>query len=202
ANLPALQAALFSQAPSYPALEETQLVFSLTKLREILGTDPHTVQVVLGRDSPATLAAKLVRSKLYDPAERRRLFEGGAKAIAASKDPMIELARRVDPAARAIRARYESEVESVERRGGQQIAQARFEAFGTDVYPDATFTLRLSYGAVEGWEEDGERVHPITVFAGLYDRATGEDPYEIPKSWVEKKDALDLRTPYNFVTTN
>src|SRR5690606_11158002 len=184
AALPALQARLFSEAPIYDELEEVNLTFSLTKLRERLGTDHPFFKKVLGKTSPETLAHQLVSdSQLGDPAVRRKLFEGGSKAIAASKDPMIEMARRIDGDGRAIRARYEAEVESVERRAGEQIARARFEAWGTEVYPDATFTLRLSYGAVEGWEEDGRKIHPITQIRGLFERATGEDPYELAPSW-------------------
>jgi len=203
AALPALQARLFSEAPIYPELEERELAFSLTKLRERLGTDHPFVKKVLGKDAPETLARKLVQgSQLGDPAVRRKLFEGGSKAIAASNDPMIEMARRIDSDGRAIRSRYEADVESVERRAGEQIARARFEAWGKEVYPDATFTLRLSYGAVEGYEENGRRIHPITTIRGLYERATGEDPYELAPSWIEAKDRVDLDTPLNFVTTN
>lgn len=203
ANLPALQASLFTKAPVYDELEELKLTYSLTKLRENLGTDHPVVKAVLGKKSPATLAKELVAgSKLDDPAVREKLFKGGKKAIDASDDPMIQLARRVDPYARAIRTQFEEQVESVETRAGEQIAQARFEAYGTSTYPDATFTLRLSYGAVEGWEENGRKIFPLTEMGGVFERATGEDPYELPPSWLKAKSEMDLSTYFNVATTN
>ncbi|WP_373046818.1 S46 family peptidase [Vulgatibacter sp.] len=203
ARIPALQAQLFSEAPVYPELEELKLTYSLTKLREALGTDHPFVKSVLGKESPESLAQKLVQgSKLGDPKLRKQLFEGGKKAVAASNDPMIELARRIDPQARALRKQYEEQIESIDIRAGETIAKARFEAYGTSTYPDATFTLRLSFGQVKGWEENGRQVEPITTFAGLYERATGADPYELPPSWLRAKPKLDLATPYNFASTN
>lgn len=203
ANLPAVQAGLFSEAPVYGELEELKLAYSLTKLRENLGTDHPYVQAVLGKKSPETLARELVRgTKLGDPKVRRKLYQGGSKAVAASNDPMIELARRIDPQTRAIRSRFEEQVEAAEIRAGEQIARARFEAFGTSTYPDATFTLRLSYGAVEGYDENGRHIDPITQFGGLFERATGEDPYALPKRWLDAKKRIDLATPYNFASTN
>lgn len=203
ANLPALEAQLFSEAPIYPELEYVKLSFSLRKLREELGTDHPFVRKVLGKHAPEDLARQLVEgTKLADVSFRRSLYAGGAEAIAASTDPMIVLARTVDPDARAVRARYEQEVDAVQQRAGQQIARARFAALGTSTYPDATFTLRLSYGAVEGYEEKGERIAPITRVAGLYERATGSDPYALPPSWLRAKEKLDLDTPMNFASTN
>lgn len=203
ANLPALQAQLFSEAPIYDDLEITTLTFSLTKLREELGADDPFVKKVLGNDSPETLARKLVKgSKLKDLNFRRALWNGGEKAVAASNDPMIELVKRIDPDARAIRKVYEDQVMAVDARAGEQIAKARFEAYGTSTYPDATFTLRLSYGAVEGYEEKGQHIDPITHIEGLYQRATGQDPYALPPRWIKAKSKVDLTTPMNFASTN
>lgn len=203
ANLPALQAQLFSEAPIYDDLEQLMLTYSLTKLRETLGPDHEFVKLVLGKSSPETLAAQLVKNTtVKNPKDRKALWEGGSKAVAASKDPMIEMARRIDAYARNVREMYESEVDATVASAGERIAKARFAAYGTSTYPDATFTLRLSYGSVEGYEENGKRVNPVTVIQGLYERATGEDPYKLPKSWIQKKGRLNLQTPMNFASSN
>ena len=203
AALPGLKQGLFSSAPIHPELEELQLRFGLTQLREVLGADHPLVHKVLGKKSPATLASELVRgSQLADVALRKRLFEGGQKAIDASKDPLIALARLVDPEARAVRKRYEDEVSSVLDRAHDAIATARFDQFGTSIYPDATFTLRLSYGTVKGWPVRGKLVPPFTYMRGAFDRNTGEDPFALPKSWLAAQSKLKLDTPLNFVTDN
>ena len=118
---------------------------------------------------------------------------------------MIVLARLIDPKAREMRKRYESEVTGVERGNYSKIARARFDTEGTKLYPDATFTLRLSYGAVKGYMENGKKIQPFTTLGGLYERADhfkSEFPYNLPPRWVEKKAALDLSTQFNFVSTN
>jgi hypothetical protein len=202
-NLPALKARLMSKAPIYPELEIAQLTFSLTKLREELGADHPFVKKVLGKESPAALATRVVKgSKLGEPKVRQQLFDGGKKAIEASKDPMIQLALLVDPDARAIRARYEDEVESVINKNSELVAQAKFDIYGTELYPDATGTLRLSYGAVKGYQQDGKQVAPITFMGGTFERHTGEDPFALPRSWLAAKGRLALDTPMNFVSTN
>ena len=203
AALPQLQQRLFSSRPIYDELEIETLRFSLTKMREDLGADDPFVKKVLGKESPEELATTLVKSsKLKDPAERKRLWEGGKKAIDASNDPMIKLARMIEPESRALRKHVEDDIESVMIRSSEAIAKARFAAFGTKVYPDATFTLRLSYGAVKGWQENGKMVKPITSFAGAFDRATGREPFDLPQSWLAAKPKLNLQTPFDFVTTN
>jgi Peptidase S46 len=203
AALPALKAHLFSKAPIYPELEIARLTFSLTKLREELGADHPFVKKVLGKESPRTLATRLVSgSKLADVAEREALFKGGKAAVAASKDPMVQLALLVDPDARAVRKNYEENIEAVVRKNSELIAKAKFEAYGTGIYPDATSTLRLSYGAVKGYTEDGKKVAPLTSIAGAYERHTGEDPFALPKSWLDAQKKLTLGTPMNFVSTN
>jgi hypothetical protein len=114
---------------------------------------------------------------------------------------MIRLALAIDPAARAIRKRYEDEVEAPRIRGESMIADLRFEVYGTDTYPDANFTLRVTYGAVEGWDEKGVAVDPITRTRRLFERATGERPFRLPDSWTAAQDKLDPDTPFNFVAT-
>jgi hypothetical protein len=201
--LPEVEARLFSSAPIHPEFEKLRLTFALTKLRESLGADHPVVRRLLGRESPAQLAARLVDgTRLADVEERRRLWNGGQAAIDASDDPMVRFAAALDPDARAVRKRYEAEVESVEQKNSERIARARFAQAGTEHYPDATFTLRLSYGAVKGWTENGGAVAPFTTLGGAFDRATGADPYRLPDSWLAAKDRLDLATPLNFATDN
>ena len=203
ARMPATRAGLLAESPLYPDYEQMKLSWSLSKLRERLGVDHPFVRQVLGKDSPESVAKRIVDgSTLGDAKIREALWEGGAAAVAKSTDPAIVLARIIDPVAREIRQRYETDVESVERRGAEQLAKARFALKGTSVYPDATFSLRLSHGVIKGWEEKGEPVPPFTDFAGLYARATEFDPFKLAPSWVAAKDKLDLSTKFNQVSTN
>jgi len=203
AGLPEVRARLFSTAPVHADFEKLRLRFALTKIRESLGADDPIVHQLLGQESPEQVAERLVAgTSLGDPAQRRALWEGGQAAIDASQDSFIRFAAALDPAARAVRKRFESEVESVEQKSAERIARVRFAFKGTDTYPDATFTLRLSYGTVQGWDEAGGAVKPITDFAGAYARATGADPFRLPESWLRARNALDLATPLNFSTTN
>jgi hypothetical protein len=203
AALPRLQQTLFSTAPLHPEYEKTKLAWSLTKLREQLGPDDPIVRLVLARESPEALAAKLVDgTHLAKVAERRRLWEGGFEAVSKSTDPFIELARAVDAVSRKLRKRHESEIEAVEKRHAATIARLRFERFGTDIYPDATFTLRLSYGEVRGWDEKGSTIDPFTSIGGAFARATGADPFALPQSWLDARERLNADTRFNFVTTN
>ncbi len=203
ANLPVLKAQLFSPAPIYPEMEIARLEFSLTKLREELGADHPFVKKVLGKESPLKLATRVVNgSQLRDPKVRKQLFDGGKKAVEASEDPMIRLAALVDPDARAVRKNYEENIESVIRKNSELIAKAKFEVYGTGIYPDATSSLRLSYGAVKGYMEGGQKVAPITTMAGAYERHTGEEPFALPRTWLDAKGKLKLSTPMNFVSTN
>jgi hypothetical protein len=202
-NLPKIESSLLAKTPVYPDFEQVTLSFSLDKLREALGPDDPVVRQLLSSESPESLAAKLVTgSKLADPAVRKALWEGGSAAIAASDDPMIVLARDIDDDARAVRKIYEDEVQAPTAAAQERIAKARFAVYGTNVYPDATFTLRLSYGAVEGWVEKGEQVAPFTQLSRLYERATGKDPFRLPQVWLDARDKLDMSTPFCFVTTN
>jgi len=201
--LPRVEQQLAAARPIYPELEQLTLSFSLERMREWLGPDDPTVRQLLAKESPDDLAKRLITgSKLADPKVRMALWNGGAAAVDASDDPMIALAKQVDERARAIRKQYEDEVEAVVRTASEKVAQARFAAFGTSVYPDATFTLRLSYGAVKGWEEDGKDIEPFTHLSRLFERATGVEPFAVPESWLAVKDQLDLSTPFNLSTNN
>ena len=203
ANLPLLQAQLFSSAPIYPDLEITKLAFSLTKLRQVLGADDPVVHQVLGHSSPEQLAHDLITgTKVADLNLRHALWNGGAKAIAASNDPMIRFAASVDGAGRAVLKQWQDQVLAPQTRATGEIAKARFARFGTSIYPDATFTERLSYGKVDGWTEDGRTIAPFTDFAGLYNRATGSEPFKLPANWLAAKNKLDGNTHYDFVSTN
>jgi hypothetical protein len=203
ARLPAAKQGLEAPIPVYPDFEILRLSFGLERMREWLGPDHPLVRQVFGNDSPDTLAARLVGdSKLADPAVRLALYEGGQAAVAASQDPMIRLATAVDPAARELRKRFEEQVEGPVQRGQEAIAKARFAAYGTSDYPDATFTLRLSYGAMMGWTEKGEEVRPWTELSRAFERATGEPPFKIPPRWLAAKDRLTMTTPANFTTNN
>ena len=202
-RLPEVEQRLFSTAPIYPEYESVRLGWSLTKMRELLGADDPFVRLVLGRKSPDQVGAELIAgTRLGEAAVRRALWSGGKEAIAGSDDPFIKLASAVDPAARAIRKRYEREVEAVVEKNTELIAQARFARHGTGAYPDATFTLRLSYGEVAGWSEGGRKILPFTDFAGAFARDTGVDPFALPQSWHAAKGRLDPAQRFNFVTTN
>ncbi len=203
ARLPQVERQLFSPAPIYPEFEKMKLEFSLTKMRESLGTDDPFVIKILGRESPEQVAKRLIEgTKLGDPAFRKALWQGDRSAIEKSDDPFLKLVRDIDTHARAIRKRYENEVTAVEQKNAELIAKARFAQLGTKVYPDATGTLRLSFGAVRGWTERGKAVPPFTDFAGAFNRNTGAEPYALPASWLAAKDRVNLMQNYNFVTSN
>nr|MDQ3745478.1 S46 family peptidase [Acidobacteriota bacterium] len=205
-RLPALGAALASDAPLYPDFEKMKLADSLAFMREEYGATSPLVQRVLKGETPEARAAELIDgTRLKDASFRAQLFKGGAEAINASDDPMLELARSIDTEARAVRKRYEDEVVGPERNAYAKIAHALFETEGTKLYPDATFTLRISYGAVKGYDENGHHIAPFTTLGGLYERAAQhkyEFPYNLPQRWLDRKSSLDLKTPFNFVTTN
>ncbi len=165
--------------------------------------DDPFVKQLFGKKSPEDLASELVKgTKLKNLKVRQQLFDGGAKAIAASKDPMILFARAVDPEARAARKLYEDRVEGQAKKASELIARAQFQLQGTGTYPDATFTPRLSFGQVKGYQENGRTVAPFTYLAGAFDRHSGRDPFALPKTWLAAKPRLNLQTPMNLVTTN
>ncbi len=204
-NLESLEQQLFSEEPIYDDMEILKLADSLTFLAEQFGFDHPTTQLVLAGKSPRDRAAELVLgSKLKDVAVRKKLWEGGKTSIDAASDPMIALAKSVDAEARKLRKAVESEVSEVKQQAYAQIAKAKYAVEGSSTYPDATFTLRLAFGVVKGYEEDGKKVPPLTEFAGLYERSKehhNKPPFDLPPRWEAKKGKLDLKTPLNFVCT-
>ena len=195
---------LFSDKPIYPDYEIITLADSLTALAAALGANDPTVTAILAGKSPRARAAELITStQVRDVAFRKKLYEGGAAAVAAAKDPMIELARTIDAESRSLRKILEAQTET-KQQAQAVIGKARFAVEGANNYPDATFTLRLSYGPVAGYEENGQKVPATTNFAGLYARSAEQEnkaPFDLPPRWVEKKSALDLSVPFNFVST-
>ncbi|MDQ3906726.1 MAG: S46 family peptidase, partial [Acidobacteriota bacterium] len=196
---------LYAETPVYDDFEKMKLADSLAFMRDEYGADSELVKSVLQGKTPEQRAAELIDgTKLKSVDYRRQLVAGGRKAVDASDDPMIKLALSIDSQARDVRRRYENEVVGVERNAYAKIAQAVFATQGDKVYPDATFTLRLSYGVVKGYkEDDGRAVAPFTTLGGLYDRINqfhAQFPYVMPARWTEKKSAVDLKTPFNFVS--
>jgi hypothetical protein len=204
-NLAPLELRLFSEEPIYNDFEILKLTDSLTFLAEQMGYDDPFVQKVLDGKSPQQRAYDLVSgTKLNDVKERKRLYEGGQKVVDESTDPMISLARLIDPVAREVRKIMETQVDEVKRQAYAKIANAKFAVEGTNTYPDATFTLRLAFGEVKGYQQEGQPIPFQTDFAGIYERAEehhNQFPFNLPPRWVEKKDKLDLKTPFNFVCT-
>ena len=206
AQLDSLKQRLFSPAPVYPAMEIARMTGALEADLAELGPDDAFLKIVLDGRTPEEAATELVNgTKLADPAFREQLVEGGEAAVAASTDPMIVLARKLDPLRREMIKWHEDNVQSVEQRAGEQLGKARFAVYGKTTYPDATFTLRLSYGQVKGYPMNGTKAPYKTTFYGLYDRATSfdfEGPFDLPSRYKEGRDKLDLATPLDFVTTN
>jgi hypothetical protein len=202
-QLESLRFRLFSPAPIYPGLEEVMIVDGLKQMQEELGADDPYVQACLDGKTPEEQAkALLAGTKLADPALRKQLVDGGPAAVAKCTDSFIVLARKLDPIVREMRKWLEDNIESVTKPAGEKIGQARFAAFGKNAYPDATFTLRLSYGAVKGYPMNGTIAPSKTTFYGLYDRALSFDnkaPFNLPKRVAEARDRIDLSTPLNFV---
>jgi hypothetical protein len=203
--LSSLEQELFSTAPIYKSLETLTLADSLAQMRDALGTDNPDVQKALNGKSPEEAAKDLIaNSKLDEVAVRKQLYEGGPSAVQASSDPLIVLMRNIDPDARNFRRMYDDKVDAVERRDGAAIAKARFARSGFNQPPDATFTLRLSYGAVKGYEENGRKIPYFTTVGGAFEHAAEHDskpPYQLPASWMNAKSKLKLATPLNYVST-
>ena len=203
ANLSRTAQSLFQTVPTYNWLEQLRLSFWLEKTREYLTVDNPEVQALLGREAPEALAARLVSgSRLADPAVRRALWEGGSAAIAASDDPLIVFVRNNDARARAVRARFEADYEGPVTAAQARLATARFAAYGDSAYPDATFTLRLSYGTVQGWSERGREVPYRTTIGGTFDRATGAPPFDLSPGFAANEARIDNSLTYDFVSTN
>jgi hypothetical protein len=205
ARLESFKDQLFSDEPIHDDLETLLLADSFTYMAAQYGANHETVKKVLAGKSPRERAYELVSgTKVKDVATRKKLFEGGKAAVDAANDPMIELARLIDAEARTVRKKFETEVEEPKRQAAGSIAKARFALDGTNTYPDATFTLRLSFGPVKGFTEDGKPVPAFTTMAGLYERAkehANKPPFDLPPRWEDRKSKLDLSTPFNFVCT-
>jgi hypothetical protein len=204
-NLESLENGLYSEAPIFPDLEEVRFANRLQETLEALGPDHPYVKAALAGRIPVQAAREAVSgTKLADVAVRKALVKGGAAAVKSSTDPMIVLARRLDPVVREIRRFAEDEYEATVSRAGEKIAQARFKLHGRNAYPDATFTLRLAFGVVKGYPAEGTIVPARTTFHGLYDRSASfgdKEPWNLTPRWRERKSALDLATPLNFVNT-
>jgi len=205
AGLESLKFQLLSPAPVYPSTEKLYLAAGLRLGQEKLGKDDAYVQAILQGGDVDTVVNTLVDgTKLADPAVRKALLDGGEAAVAASTDPMIVAARRVDPIARETTRRIRDTITSVLTPAGEKLGKARFLVYGKDAYPDATFTLRLSYGAVQGYPCNGTIAPPFTTFYGLYDRAasfSNAPPFDLTLKEAAARDKLDLSTPLDFVST-
>jgi hypothetical protein len=205
ARLPGIQAALAAEGPFFADYEKLKLADSLGFMMELLPNDPMVRQIMQGQTPEARATELIDGSKLNDATYRKQLASASRADIEAATDPMIVVARTIDAKARELRRRYDNEVFGVERANYAKIARARFDQEGTKLYPDATFTPRLSYGTVKGYTENGKRITPFTTLGGLYERAAGfknQFPYNLPPRWMEKKSAIDLKTPFNFVSTD
>ncbi len=206
ARKPQIERQIGSDAPIFPGLERARLTESLSGLRNRLGGEHSLVKQILAGTTPAERAAELVDgTRLGDPAIRKQLLAGGAAAISASADPFIAVVRTIEPRARELRKKYDDEVLAVERDAYAKIAQAVFATAGGLAYPDGTFTLRLSYGAVKGYVDGGKQVAPFTDVRGLYVRGDEhglKPPYKYPDTWAKARGTLNLTTPYDFVSTN
>jgi len=199
-----VQQEMSAQVPIYKDLEELDLAFLLTMVRRNLGADDAFVKKMLGKESPEQLAHRLLSgTHLEDAKVREELYKGGESAVAASSDPMIRFAASINGDLLAVRKEYEARVDAPTRAAAERIAKARFAVYGTSVDPDATFTPRLSYGTVKGFEDaEGKFVEPYTMIGGLFERATGAPPYNLPESWLKAKGSLNLSLPMNLSTTN
>jgi Peptidase S46 len=196
---------LFSEYPSYPDLEIAKLTTSLKFMRDKLGADDALVNKVLQGKDPATRAAELIHgTKMASAAERQRIYKAGTETIASSTDPMIVLAREIDADSRALRSQYEAQVTEPQTEALTEINKARFALLGTSDYPDATGTLRLAFGVVKGYEQDGKTIPPWTTLGGAYSHEKehgAKEPFLLPASWAGAKEKLDTNTPLNFVCT-
>ncbi len=201
--LPLTEKRLLDERPVYPWLDQLNLEWSLSKAREYLGADDPDTKLLLGKASPEGLAQSLVSgSKLADPAVRKALWEGGMKAIKASDDPMIVYALRLADRQRELKQKVDAAYTGPLTIAGGQLADARFAAYGDTLYPDATFTLRISYGKVAGWTERGNLVPFQTTMGDTFERATGNPPYDAAPGFIAAKSKISPATAYDFVTTN
>lgn len=201
--LPLTEKQILDERPIYPWLDELTMNWSLSKAREYLGVDDPDSKLLLGKESPEALAERLVSgTKLADPAVRKQLWEGGMAAIQASQDPMIQYALKLADRQRALKKESDAVYSGPLALAGGKLADARFAAFGDSNYPDATFTLRISYGQVKGWEERGQMVPYQTTLGGTFERATGAEPFDVAPAFAANEAKIDKSTTYDFVTTN
>jgi hypothetical protein len=201
-RLPLIEKEVTDAKPVDPNLEQLELEFWLTKVREYLTVDAPETKLMLGKDSPEELSKRLASSRLIEPAYRKQLWEGGEAAIDACDDPLIRYVVATDPAARALRKRYEERVAGPIERAQARLAKARFALYGTSIYPDATFTLRLSYGKISGWTANGQAVPSFTYFKGLYERATGRPPFQLTRKWIDAQPKLNPNTVFDISSTS
>lgn len=203
ADIATLGRRLATETPISNDLEKIYLDFWLSKTREYLTVDNADVKALLGKESPEQIAERLVDgTKLGDPAFRAQALAMTPEQLAASGDPMIAFVLANDDAAQAVRTQWEAAVSGPTSRAGEKIAQARFAAYGTNLYPDATFSLRLSYGAVKGWTYRGVTVEPFTRIGGLYERNTGAEPFNAAEDWLAAENRVNKDTVFDFVSTN
>lgn len=201
-RLAGVQSGLFAERPVYPSLEQVRLEWWLSKTREWLTVDDPRVRALLGRESPEGLSERLVEgTRLADPAVRRALWEGGLEAIQASDDPLIRYLLSIQEPTRAIRAEWEEKVQAPTDRASEALAAARFAAYGDSVYPDATGTLRLTYGRIEGTDVPGQRFGAFTTFDGLWDRATGAPPFDVAPKLLAARERIDGGTVLNMAVS-
>ncbi|PKB24916.1 dipeptidyl-peptidase 7 [Novosphingobium kunmingense] len=202
-SLPLTEKTILDPTPHHAWVEELYLEWSLSKAREWLGADDADTKLLLGKESPEGLAARLISgTKLGDPAVRKALWEGGQTAIDASTDPMIVYARALDARDRELTRLANAEVNGPLTAASAGLADARFAAFGASAYPDATFSLRISYGKVAGWTERGKAINPVTTIGGTFERATGAAPFDLAPAFAANEAKVDKAVAYNFVTTN
>jgi hypothetical protein len=199
--LPLLEKGVTDAKPVDPKLEQLELEFWLTKVREYLTADAPETKLMLGKDSPEELSERLASSRLIDPAYRKQLWDGGQAAIDASDDPLIRYVVATDPAARAVRKSYGEQVAGPVERAQARLAKARFAVYGTSVAPDATFTPRLSYGKIAGWTAHDHTVPPFTYFKGLYERAIGQPPFQLTQRWIDTESKLNPSTVLDISST-
>lgn len=201
--LPLLEKRIIDERPVHPWLDELVMEWSLAKAREYLGADDADARLLLDRESPEQLAERLVAgTRLGNAAYRRQLWGGGLAAIEASDDPMIQYALRLEPRQRQLQQAVDERYQGPLAGAGARLADARFAAYGDSLYPDATFTLRISYGRVTGWEERGNPVPFATSIGGTFERATGNPPFDLAPAFAANREAIDGQVVYNFVTTN
>ncbi|MDP3738299.1 MAG: S46 family peptidase [Hyphomonadaceae bacterium] len=203
ARLKSTQGAVLAEAPVHPVLEKLEIVFWLDKTREYLGADHPAVKALFGSKTSTQIANEIITdTEVEDAAFRKKLWDNPG-LIATTSDPAIALVKRIDAAARAARMKYETSVTGPSSVAAEKIANLRFDVLGQNIYPDANFTLRLSYGVVKGWNDPlyGD-VKPFTYVSGLWERATGAFPFNLGKKWVGGQSKIPGGTQMNLVSTN